>query len=249
MDATGRHAQLVDIAGPRWRMSTDVGMGSYQSTHGVRATYPVDIDVPPALTHRNRVTSFFRVVLALPHLILVGGPAALSISLAWSTGGRLHPEWGGATGVLGAVAAVCALIAWFAIVFGGEYPAGLRDLAILYLRWRVRASAYTALLRDEYPPFGDGPYPATLQITTIARPRNRLTVAFRLLLVLPQMLAVWVLGVAWLLTTVAAWITILFTGAYPQQLFDFGVGVLRWSTRVEAYLLLLVDEYPPFSLT
>lgn len=229
-------------------MSTNVGIGSLQSAHGVHALYPVDIDVPPALTHRNRVTCFFRLILALPHLILVGGPAALSISIAWTTGAHLRPEWGGATGVLGAVAAVCAIIAWFAIVFGGEYPVGLRDLSILYLRWRVRASAYTALLRDEYPPFGDNPYPATLRITTIARPRNRLTVAFRLVLALPHVIAVWLLGIAWLLATIAAFISILFTGTYPQAFLEFGVGVLRWSTRVEAYLLLLVDEYPPFTL-
>jgi hypothetical protein len=57
------------------------------------------------------------------------------------------------------------------------------------------------------------------------------------------------LGVAWLLATVAAWISILFTATYPEALFAFSVGALRWSTRVEAYLLLLVDEYPPFSLS
>ena len=41
---------------------------------------------------------------------------------------------------------------------------------------------------------------------------------------------------------------ILFTGVYPASLADFGKGVFRWETRVAAYLLLLRDEYPPFSL-
>ena len=68
----------------------------------------------------------------------------------------LSSAWGATTGVLGGVAAVCAIIAWFAIVFGGRYPRDCRDLATFYLRWRVRAVAYAALLRDEYPPFGDG---------------------------------------------------------------------------------------------
>ena len=54
--------------------------------------------------------------------------------------------------------------------------------------------------------------------------------------------------VGWGLTTIAAWFIILFTGAYPQGLYEFGVGVFRWQLRVEAYMLLLVDEYPPFSL-
>ena len=39
-----------------------------------------------------------------------------------------------------------------------------------------------------------------------------------------------------------------FTGDYPALLYEFAVGVLRWNTRVEAYFLLLRDEYPPFSL-
>ena len=52
----------------------------------------------------------------------------------------------------------------------------------------------------------------------------------------------------WLVTTVAAWFAILFTGFYPASLYPFGVGVMRWILRVEAYMLLLVDEYPPFTL-
>ena len=54
---------------------------------------------------------------------------------------------------------------------------------------------------------------------------------------------------AWGFTTIAAWFIILFTGNYPQGLYEFGVGALRWRLRVEAYMLLMVDEYPPFSLT
>ncbi|MEO8540020.1 MAG: DUF4389 domain-containing protein [bacterium] len=53
---------------------------------------------------------------------------------------------------------------------------------------------------------------------------------------------------AWFVTSVIAWFAILFTGEYPQGLYNFGMGVFRWQIRVEAYLLLLVDQYPPFSL-
>src|SRR5690606_20408720 len=128
---------------------------------------------------------------------------------------------------------------WFAIVFGGTYPRGLRDLARFYLRWRVRAAAYTALLRDEYPPFGDGEYPARAVLGREPVERDRVSVAFRLILVLPHLLALWFLGAAWALTTVIAWFSILFTGRYPVGLYGFGTGVLRWNIRVEAYLLLL----------
>jgi hypothetical protein len=78
--------------------------------------------------------------------------------------------------------------------------------------------------------------------------RDRLTVAFRIILAIPGLLAVWALGLAWALATVIAWFAIPFTARYPEGLYSFGVGVLRWNTRVEAYLLLLHDEYPPFSL-
>lgn len=211
------------------------------------STHPVDVHVPPQTENRNRLTTGFRIILAIPHLLLVGAPAAFAFS--WSAGPEGSPslEWTGA-GVLGAVAAVCALIAWFAIVFGSRYPEGLRSLATMYLRWRVRAVAYTALLRDEYPPFGDGPYPAELVLDVPDAPRDRVSVAFRLILAIPHLLAVWLLGVVWALATVIAWFAILFTGNYPRGLYDFGVGVLRWNTRVEAYLLLLHDEYPPFTL-
>jgi hypothetical protein len=210
------------------------------------AVHPVDVHVEPRTEGRDRLTVGFRFILAIPHLLLVGGPVALTLSWSWSGDGA-RPELAGGAGVLGAVAGVCALIAWFAILFTGRYPQGLRDLATYYLRWRVRAVAYTALLRDEYPPFGDGEYPAALRIEPEDGERDRLSVGFRIVLAIPQILALWVLGFAWMLASVLAWFAILFTGRHPEGLYAFGVGVLRWSTRVEAYLLLLHDEYPPFS--
>ena len=209
--------------------------------------HPVDVDVAPALTGRNRVTSGFRFILAIPHGLLVGGPIAFAFS--WAAGAEGEPGFElGSAGVLGAVAAVIALIAWFAIVFGAVFPPGLWKLSVFYLRWRVRAVAYLMLLRDEYPPFGDGSYPAFLTLPEPRGARDRVTVAFRIFLVLPHLVVLWVLGIAWAVTTVVAWIAILFTGDYPALLYEFAVGVLRWNTRVEAYFLLLRDEYPPFSL-
>lgn len=212
----------------------------------IPAFHPVDVDVAPALVGRNRLTCAFRPILAIPHMLLVGGPMAFAFSwFASSEESRL--EWGSA-GVLGAVAAVIALIAWFAIVFGAAFPTGLWKLSAMYLHWRVRAVAYLMLLRDEYPPFGESVYPARLMLREPRDARDRLSVAFRLILVLPHLVVLWVLGIAWVMVTVIAWFSILFTGRYPARLYDFAVGVLRWNTRVEAYFLLLRDEYPPFSL-
>jgi hypothetical protein len=222
-------------------------MGTLASPLANEASYPVGVYVEPALDERNRLTTAFRIILAIPHLILVGGPMAAALSWTSGADNGTRYDWG-AAGVLGAVAAAVALIAWFAILFTGKYPEGLWSLVAYYLRWRVRAVAYATLLRDEYPPFGDGPYPATLELSPPTTPRDRLTVGFRLILAIPHVLAVWLLGIAWAVTSVIAWFAILFTGSYPAGLYRFGVGVLRWNIRVEAYLLLLRDEYPPFSL-
>lgn len=216
--------------------------------HGASA-HPIDLSVEPQLTERNRLTSAFRVILAIPHLVLVGGPVALALSFVFPPDADRGMEWGGGGGVLGIAALVAATISWFAIVFTGRMPQGLWKLNAFYLRWRVRAAAYVALLRDDYPPFGDGPYPAYIDIPRREVARDRWSVGFRILLALPHLFMVWILGIAWMLTTVFAWFAILLTGRYPSSLYDFAIGVLRWSTNVEAYLLLLHDEFPPFSLS
>lgn len=213
------------------------------------AERPLEVHVQPSLTDRNRLTTFFRLILAIPHLLLVGGPVAGALSFGWRNDAGRNPGWAADGGVLGAVAIIAAMIAWFAIVFTGRHPEGLWDLAAFYLRWRVRVMAYVSLLRDEYPPFGDAAYPAELLLRRPDSPRDRVSVAFRLILVIPQLIVLWAVSIAWAITTTIAWFAILFTGQYPAVLYDFGVGALRWNVRVEAYLLLLSDRYPPFSLT
>ncbi len=210
--------------------------------------YPVAIQVDPYYGERNRLTVAFRLILAIPHLILVGGIGWSAYSLGWWWGDNGRWELFGGNGVLGAVAGVCALIAWFAIVFTGKHPRGLWDLAHFYLRWRVRALAYTALFRDEYPPFGDAQYPAFLTAEYPEGPRDRLSVGLRIFYAIPHLIIVAVLSLAWSITSLIAWFAILFTGNYPRGLYDFGMGVMRWSIRVEAYMLLILDQYPPFSL-
>lgn len=220
-------------------------MVEYAEDRVEAAPYPVTVSVEPALERRNRLTTAFRFFLAIPHLILVGGPVAIISSSGW--GGESGWEWG-AGGLLAAVAGVAAVIAWFAILFTTRHPDGLWKLCAFYLRWRLKAVAYLTLLRDEYPPFGDGDYPANLDLSRPSEPRDQLTVAFRALLAIPHFIALWVLSVAWAVTTAVAWVMILFTGRYPEVLYGFAIGVLAWTMRVEAYMLLLRDEYPPFTL-
>ena len=203
------------------------------------AEHPVGYEVQRPEGGRNRLTVGFRPILAIPQALLVGGP---NVGAGGTNGGS-------GTGVLGTVAGVSAVINWFAIVFTGKAIDGLMDLQRFYLRWRARVLAYEALLRDEYPPFGDGEYPAAVRLPEpLVEQRNRWSVGFRIILVIPHIIVLAVLLVAWLVTAIIGWFAVLLSGRYPDGLWTFGEGVMRWGLRLEAYLLLLHDEYPPFSL-
>jgi len=195
--------------------------------------YPVAVSIETQAGDRNRLTTALRPILAIPHTILVG------------PGAWLHRS--DAAGLIGAAAYILAIVNWFAILVAGESIQGIRDFQLYYLRWRTRAVAYMALFVDPYPPFGDGPYPASIEVTE-PTVRDRATIAVRLILAVPHLVVLFFLVLAWALCTIVAWFAILFTGTYPASLYPFALGVMRWTLRVEAYLLLLVDEYPPFTL-
>lgn len=158
--------------------------------------------------------------------------------------------------VLNLVARVVAVIAWFAIVFTGNMPQGLSGLLCMSTRYATRASTYAGFLFDEYPPFtfdstapdpGDAPR-VRVDFTPALANRNRVTVGFRIILAIPQILVLAVLGIAALFAYIVAFFAVLFTGKWPEGVRKFIVGVQRWSVRVQAYTLLLTDEYPPFSM-
>jgi hypothetical protein len=206
--------------------------------------YPVSVSIEPVRTGRNRLTTAFRLILAIPHIILIGG---VGIGAAYSGDGKTSA--GSQAGLLGAVAWFLAIVSWFTILFTGQHITGIRQFTAFYLRWRVRALSYLMLLEDEYPPFGDAAYPASIAIVDPAGARDRVAVGFRLVLGIPHFIVLAFLLLAWWITAMIAWLLILVTGAYPQGLYEFGVGTLRWLLRVEAYMLLMVDDYPPFSFT
>jgi hypothetical protein len=195
--------------------------------------YPVITTVAAQIEGRNRLTTAVRPILAVPHAILVG-PIYF-----WSKSGG--------AGLLGAAAYVLAIVSWFTLLINGQHLAGIREFTLYYLRWRVRALAYMALFVDPYPPFGDGAYPASVEVVPPVS-RDRVSIAVRLLLVLPHLVVLFFLTFAWLLVTIAAWVGIVFRGTYPVSIAPFAAGVMKWLVRVEAYALLLVDEFPPFSM-
>lgn len=215
--------------------------------------YPVNVQVEPAMTGRNRLTTAFRLILAIPHLFLAGVLSGSSIS-----GGNNRDGSGDVAdaiisiltiGILGIAAFFMAILSWFAILFTGRHPKSFWEFEHWVLRWQARVSAYVYLLRDEYPPFGEGDYPAQMEVTNPDGPRNRVTVFFRFFMLIPHIVVLFFLNIALAVTTIIAWFAILFTGAYPQGLYEFGVNVFRWQARVAAYGFLLRDEYPPFALS
>ncbi|MCU1385509.1 MAG: hypothetical protein JWL71_4206 [Acidobacteria bacterium] len=208
--------------------------------------YPLSVRVEPQPIERDRMSAAFRLFLAIPHLFAVGG---IGLGVAVNSSRRDLVSFGGETGLLGSIAFLLAVFSWFTIVLFSEHYNAIRRYTHFYLRWRVRALAYLMLLADRYPPFGDGPYPIALTFERPDTPRDRLTVGLRLLLVIPHAIVLFFVVCAWWVTTIVAWFLILITGRYPQGLYNFGAGALRWLIRVEAYILLLVDDYPPFSLT
>jgi hypothetical protein len=163
---------------------------------------------------------------------------------------------------LGIAAVFVTVIAFFAILFTGRYPRPLFDFTVGVLRWGWRVSFYScgALATDQYPPFslGQEDYPADLEVEY------------------PEKLVHWMPLVKWLfaiphlacLAALAGWgwgrmpsvgllpvlilitaVLLLFTGKYRQDIWKLVMGVNRWSYRVAAYVLLLTDQYPPFSLS
>ena len=187
------------------------------------ATYPAtfDVEYPERL---SRGLIFVKWLLAFPHLLILG--------------------------VLGNLIFLTTAISWFAILFTGRYPRSLFDLAVMYYRWNARATAYVALLRDEYPPFGGGNpvYPVRLEIEYPER-LSRLLIFVKWLLAIPHVLILGLLGFVAFLVYVIGWFAILFTGRLPRGLFDFLVGFGRWTVRVDVYVYLMRDEYPPFSMS
>lgn len=154
------------------------------------------------------------------------------------------------------VTQVLAVVSWFVILFTGRLPAGIANFQTMYLRYQARVSTYAGFLQETYPPFafdGSAADPGThphvrVDVDSALDGRSRLSTFFRLLLAIPQLIVLYVLGIAAFFVWLIAFFAVLITAHWPAGLVDFAVGYLRWSLRVEAYVLLLTDRYPPFSL-
>jgi Domain of unknown function (DUF4389) len=199
------------------------------------------IDYPEKL---DRFTTFFRVIWIIPIAIILSLLTATGNETVISeTGNRIVRSGGGISAGL-----------WFAtmlmIVFRVRYPRWWFDFARELTRFGARASAYLALLTDRYPSTVDEQsVHLEIDYPDVERDVSRWLPLVKWLLAIPHYIVLVVLWLVAIVAVVVAWFAILVTGCYPRGLFDFVVGVGRWSLRVGAYAFLLVtDQYPPFSL-
>ena len=204
------------------------------------SSYPVQFDVDYPARPLNRVSTAFRLLAAIPIVIL----ASLLSGQAFDGNGR-HESMD--TIVIGGAAVFVPLVAM--ILFRRKYPRWWFDWNLNLLRFSNRITAYLTLLDDRYPSTDEEQSVHLDLAYPDAQHMNRWLPLVKWLLAIPHYVVLFFLWVAALVSVIVAWFAILFTGSYPRSLFDFVVGVLRWSNRVNGYAFTLVtDQYPPFSL-
>jgi hypothetical protein len=187
----------------------------------------------------NRLTTFFRIFAIIPIAIILGlitGGNSDWVEKAWS--------WHYAAGGL------LFLPIMLMILFRQKYPRWWFDWNVALTKFGTRVASYFDLLTDVYPSTDeeqavhiDIPYP------DVPKDLNRWLPLVKWFLAIPHYIVLFFLGIGAVVSVVIAWFAILFTGRYPKGLFDFVVGVYRWSLRVVTYAALLTtDRYPSFSL-
>lgn len=211
-----------------------------------RPSYPVHVTAGPLPDQPSRGLWLVKWLLIIPHAIV--------LSFLW------------------AAFALLSLVALIAILITGRYPRSIFDFNVGVMRWSWRVSyyAYGALGTDRYPPFtlrDDPTYPARLDVEYPQTLSRGLALVKWWLLAVPHYIVVSVLtSTGWWLTrngpdiewigrgglvsllVLIAGVALLFTGRYPQGLYDLLIGVHRWALRVAGYAGLMTDEYPPFRL-
>jgi Domain of unknown function (DUF4389) len=193
--------------------------------------YPLQFDVAYPDRSLNRLSTAFRLVAAIPILIVLGTLAG-------------HP--GGA--VIGG--GIVFLPALLLILFRRKYPRWWFDWNLELLRFTNRVGIYLALMDDRYPST-DAAQSVRLDFAypDAERDLNRWLPLVKWLLAIPHYVVLLFLWIAAIVVVIIAWFAILFTGRYPRDMFGFVGGVIRWQNRVAAYAFLLVtDRYPPFRL-
>ncbi|HUK94341.1 MAG TPA: DUF4389 domain-containing protein [Gaiellaceae bacterium] len=183
--------------------------------------HPIRLVVTDDL-RRNRLTVFFRAILAIPVFIWIA---------LW-----------------GIVAFLAWIAAWFAAVFTGTVPDGLHRFMAAFLRYRTHIYAYALLIADPYPGFsGSSGYPIDLEVDPPER-QSRATVFFRIILAIPALLLANILTQVSQLLAVFSWFVALVTGRVPEGVRNFAAFALRVETQTLGYVMLLTERYPSFNV-
>jgi len=210
----------------------------------MKTTYPVTFSVDFPDRDLDRVSTAFRIFAVIPIGIILSLLSGASLRYATTTNGTNDTVSSIATG-----GGLLFLPLVLMILFRQKYPRWWFDWNLQLLRFSNRVTAYLGLLDDRYPSTDDEqavhldlPYPDARQL-------NRWLPLVKWLLAIPHYIVLFFLVIGAVVAVIVAWFAILFTGRYPRGLFDYVVGVIRWSNRVTGYAMVLVtDEYPPFSL-
>src|SRR5437899_4507177 len=202
---------------------------------------PVQFSVDYPDRPLDRLTTFFRIFVAIPILIVLGTVSGGT----WQSQGR-----GTANVAIAGVGGLLFLGPLLMILFRQKYPRWWFDWNRELLRFTNRVVAYLVFMDDRYPSTDEEQAVHLEVVYPDARASlNRWLPVVKWLLAIPHYIALLFLDIAGLAVVVVAWFAILFTGRYPRGLFDFVQGVIRWHNRVVAYALILVtDAYPPFQL-
>jgi len=198
--------------------------------------YPVQLSVDYPDRPLNRLSSAFRIVLAIPILVVLESVSGGHI--AASKGDDLAYGAGAKNSV--------ALM----ILFRQKYPRWWFDWNLELQRFGNRVLVFLALMDDRYPSTDDKQaVRLDYEYPNASRDLNRWLPLVKWFLAIPHYVVLFFLTVASIVCVIVAWFAIVFTGRYPRGIFTFVEGVLRWGQRVTAYAFLLVtDKYPPFRL-
>ena len=216
--------------------ATDTG----GSDHG----YPARLEIDYA-ERLSRVKTLFRIILIIPigvmGALLTGGFAGID------TRSEAANDAIQGLAVTGGVLFLATLLM---LLFRHKYPRWWFDWNLELTRFTTRIGVYLGLLRDEYPSTDEQQaVHLELDYPDAAHDLNRFLPIVKWLLAIPHYIVLAVLWVTVVVVTVIAWFAIIITGRYPRGMFNYVVGVTRWSLRVDAYAwLLTTDRYPPFSL-
>ena len=154
--------------------------------------------------------------------------------------------------LLSIVAFVLWFVSLFIVLFTQRNP--FVGFQTMYLRYYWRVSSFAGFMRDEYPPFDfatdDAAVVPDAAVVTVEDPgdMNRFLGFVKWLLAIPHYIVLWLLEIAVFVVLVINFFVVLFTGKWNESMREFVIGVARWYTRVHAYVFLLTDKYPPFSL-